>query len=316
MEEKKLSYEELDTLFEEIKTGEKCIIVDSVVFVFKYPSKKDVEYCKRIQQIYTLRFKSKAPLSDEIPSFLSVSENQNLDIDQLEREKRKLERVVEDGKIIDNQQSLDFYRDKLKKTVQDLEQAKSIAQQTKSFDKFSLDIKVRNYIFYYLLRKCVYYYIAPNELALFFNNDIRRYSHWSSKLLDEFVKFYIGESDTILRQLARHPRVTSLWKISYNTGVGLFSGNASDYTPIQVKLCFWLGYYTDVFKNLGSPDSERMVEDDKAFDEWVKSKVKEMKSKKSDSSSNKSGDKGSSVNQHKIVFKDPTHASSKRVTNR
>jgi hypothetical protein len=314
MEDKKLLYEELDGLFEQIVSGERCIIFDNVVFVLKYPTKITVDSCKRIQTICSLKYKELAPTSEEIPSFISTSSDQNLDISFLEKEKIKLERVIASQGVKENSQSLEFYDNKLQIVKKQLQETKLINERSSDLDRFALDRKIRDFVYYRLLRNCVYYYKSSNNIELFFNNDIRRYSHWVSRLLNEFLIFYIGPGDTILRQLARHPKVSSLWKISSNIGTGFFNSNACDYTPIQIKLCFWLGYYSDVFKNLGSPDSDKIVEDDKLFDEWVKSKVKDMKNKKSDTSSNKSGGKSGNVAQHKIIFKEPTHASSKRAT--
>ena len=279
MDNKKLSYEELDALFEEVKSGEKCVIVEGRVFILRYPTQEDLDYCKRIQQIYTLKFKGSSPTSDEIPQYLG-SEGKSLDIESLEKQQYKLKRVVEDKKIIENEQSLLYYSKELSKVSIELNQAKKITEQSESMERFALDKKIRDYIYYYMLRNCVYHYTRPNSVEKFFNESIQRYSHWSSKLLQPFLEFYIGNNDKIMRQLSRHGRVASLWKISCNTGSGFFRGSSSEYTPLQVKLCFWLSYYGDVYKNLGAPDSDTLVEDDQAFDDWVKNKVKEMKNKK------------------------------------
>lgn len=298
-----LTYDEIESIFDEIKTKKKYIKYGEHIIFFQYPSKSDFEECRKIEKTLELKF-------EYIPS--SVEDIPNIDIKFIEAEKIKLEKILKSESITSNKESLVFYSKKLEDINKQILEYNTAKNRSKSYDYFLLDKKIKYLSYLFLFSRSTFRlknnkptYLVTNQKSLFF---------WYRTLNEEFIKFYCGPEDLIIRQIARNSKISTLWKISCSTGSPLFDGSISEYTPVQIKLCFWLGFYSDVFKNLGSPDSENIINDDALFDKWVQDKIKELKSSKTDSPSQSKGAGSGHTRQHKIIFKNPTHASNKRLS--
>ena len=81
----------------------------------------------------------------------------------------------------------------------------------------------------------------------------------------------------------------------------MFPGTGSEYTHLQNSLLFWCRYYYNILKNLGFPEDANVIEDDAAFDKWVKKKVDELHNPKNKKNENSS----TGVQKYKIVFNKP-----------
>ena len=301
-----LSDRELEVLFEEIKNGERCIQVNGRTFIFKYPTKEDLDYCTRLEHIYVIKFKDDIPDSNKIRQFMSKDVIHSLSIDDLKREENKFKLVLEKDEIKRNPEGFRYYTIELVRVQRRIEELEGIEKRIDKAERFCIDSKIRDMIWTFLVQKCTFI-MEDGKLVSFFDQLLLHEKYkWIGILLPVFLLFYYGPPDRTSRQLARHHKISNLWKISCSTGVPFFHGASTDYSPVQIKICFWLGYYVDVFKNLGSPDNKNITEDDKLFDAWVESRVNELKSDSSDKGG--SSKSGSDTRKHKIVFKNPIKA--------
>lgn len=311
IEEKQYTDEELEILFEEIRSGERCVIVDGRIFLFKYPPRTVISQCVRMEKVIRDKYKTFIPDLSSLPTFFS-GVTTTMDLDFWESEKHKLEQVLEHNDIKTNAESNAFYTKRYKQACAKIESIKRVKEKTERLDLFTLDRRIKDLIFQFLIKNQTYLLTDNQEIKFFDRVSTRRSIHWYRLLARDFIDFYYGPNEQVVRRVARLSKVSSLWRVSCNTGSSFFSGSTSDYTPVQTKLCFWLSYYTDVFKNLGSPDSDKIYHDDKQFDQWVRGKIDEIKSRASDAGRGSKGGQGD-VSRHKIRFKNPTRASGPRL---
>lgn len=299
--------DDLDLLFEEIRSGERCSSIDGRLFFFRYPTSKDLEYCFRIEKLFKIQYENIIPNSRNITSFLTRNNITN-DLDFWEREIIKNEKIIENDTIKTNAESLKFYNLKLREAKKNVELIKSLEIKKSSSEEYSFEYKLKQTIFTHLIRRCTF--VNKNgELVNFFEGKMLRvFYRWFPKLVDEFLDFYYGPEESVIRRLCRTAKISNLWRISCRNNSPFFNGPVTEYTPVQSKVCFWLTYYSDVFQNLGTPDNDAIISNDDQFDSWVKGKIQELKSKSSD----KSGNKGD--HKHRISFSKPTRATSARAS--
>ena len=309
--DKEYSEEDLELLFEEIRSGERCFIIKNRTFIFKYPDKKVITEVSRTEKLLRDQYKDTIPDIGKVTLFILGEEITDSD-GFLEKEKHKLELVLDHDEIKTNAESYKIYKEKYRIICEKLEKIKNIELRKSNADLYSLGQRIKSIIFQKLISRQTYVAREDNEFRFFDRIPTSRAIYWYRELLDEFLDFYYGPKDNILRRLARTTRVSNLWRVSCSTGSPFFEGPTTTYTPVQNKLCFWLSYYTDIFKNIGSPDSDETYHNDELFDRWVRDKVNELKQRSSENSSGRTGNtKG--TNRHKIAFKKPTRASAKTL---
>jgi hypothetical protein len=99
-----------------------------------------------------------------------------------------------------------------------------------------------------------------------------RDSDFKNKVLIEFLNFYRGIDNSIIRCLAR----SNLWRIRYvtsqKTSDPLFGRATIDYTNDMINLAYWSNFYQNIYEMMPEDrPTDSIIEDDEALDSYMKS---------------------------------------------
>jgi hypothetical protein len=81
-------------------------------------------------------------------------------------------------------------------------------------------------------------------------------------------------SKDILRELAKRPEIRNIWNVCKSTGSPLFKGYVTEWNALQMRLIFWLNYYSSIEGAYNKPP-EWIIRNDEHIDTWMKNQVKE-----------------------------------------
>jgi len=92
----------------------------------------------------------------------------------------------------------------------------------------------------------------------------------AEELLNEYLRFYFGFDNKVLRKIARHPIWRNYYINSERANLDLFSSKTEDLSSDQLRLLSWSNYYYDIYQ-LSPRDrpSEDILEDDDALDNYL-----------------------------------------------
>lgn len=297
-------------LFNEVKTGMRCVRIDGRTFFFKFPDASLSSNAQLYEKEMLLQYQGNLPSSTEL--IQSLARDKNIDIPALKEQEERIMMNIAHFKLnpdYHNNPSYRFYVKQLASIREKLAEVDRIQNIQKQALAYCLDIKVRQATYLFYLLKCTYIKKGDKFVNYFdtvkFSSEKDR-NRMANKLFEPFIEFLSGFGESELRGLARSHMVMNLFKIANNTGAPMFAGAAADYNVLQNSLLFWCNYYHSVFQNLGSPEPH-VLDDDRLFDQWVQNKINEIHTE-AERRSNGSSNPNERVSKHKFRFSKPTRA--------
>jgi hypothetical protein len=272
-----LSFEEVDSYIIQISTGERLFYPTKrnkkIALLFKFPNIKE--------KLLSQHFYNKALKEAEEMGLPSIS-----DLEELVR-KRGLFTKADEEKIkvlesklhgqkavLEKTTRVPARRNRLNKIIEGInKEISELRMKKESALEMSSERKATEEKLSYLAWSSVY---DPFTDKLYWKTyedyTEERDFEFSRSVFVEFIGFYFGLPQEILRYIARH----NLWRVRYitstKTGADLFGRSIKDYTSDQVMLLYWSHYYQSIYEMLPDdrpPDS--IVEDDAALDAYMSS---------------------------------------------
>ena len=106
---------------------------------------------------------------------------------------------------------------------------------------------------------------------------------------------YSPPTQAEIRALARSPSWSVIWRTAEKGLDALFDKPSTSYSSDQINLVYWSLVYDSAYESMDRP-SDKILDDDEAFDKWLEDQRKERNSK------SKSKDRKSSTSRHPEQF--------------
>lgn len=293
-----LSYDELNKLLLCIFTRSSVCNLEknkqNVDIVFKYPT-NDIQL--KADHIYDMAYKKAVdqglmPLAD----IEKLIRDKGIYTEEDENKISKLEsQLFAQKTLLAKTTKVKANMDRINKVIKGLEdQVLDIKYKRLSKITMSAETKAEEDKHTYLCWACSFdfysdhlYWPTYNDLML--EKDL----NFRNTVLSNFLKFYIGLSQSIIRSIAR----SNLWRARYissqKTGDILFGIPVVDYSNDQFNLVYWSGYYQNIYEMFPDdrPD-DLTIDDDDALDSYME-KYYDKKTKEDAARRAKSKVKGS-----------------------
>lgn len=273
-----LSQEEIYGIILEILSGERVLYVDFLnePIIFTYPNSSDKLYSNFLEKSLTEQYIKEGYIPERditkslIDQFFSIED---------------ADRLIEISSKLKSYETL--LRKRVKNSPQYIEDIIKInnlkEEQTLLFNKkneinrFTAEYKAREEKYFFIMSKYTLtldrkrkWDSVDDILAMPSLQDV----YW---LLNQYLDFYLGHGNTILRQVARSHQWRNYYLAATRGIVDLFSKDTKDMSNNQLELIAWSSWYNDIYDmTLDSRPEESIIEDDVRLDKYIDEYTKKL----------------------------------------
>ena len=278
MENSKLSSSDVYSIVLEMLSGEKIVYIPSLkeTIIFLAPTGK--------QKIYA-DFLEKQKLKDYLDEGYISESNISKEVQEEFFSTEDADKITE---LLSKVKSYEvLLRKRIKGTPQynaDLDKLNSLKKEhsllfnkKQQVNQYTAEFKSREDKYLYLLTCCTF---DLNRKIKFNNsNELDGISSLEGLylILNEFLDFYLGYNNSVLRQIARHYVWRNYYLAASKNILNLFSKPTEDLSINQLELLAWSSWYQDIFEmSLKDRPAQDIIDDDESLDKYIEEYTKKI----------------------------------------